>query len=111
MIIVMDNGQISEVGSFTELINHKGPFAEFLDNYMINKANDSTDAVSGETNSDSHEEEPKKKLSSEDHKSMQSSDPVDDETENTKKVHAVFCQIVILYSVYMHLLVFRQAHQ
>ncbi|CAG2241571.1 ABC transporter 7,ATP-dependent bile acid permease,Multidrug resistance-associated protein 7,Multidrug resistance-associated protein 1,ABC transporter C family member 8,Canalicular multispecific organic anion transporter 2,Canalicular multispecific organic anion transporter 1,Metal resistance protein YCF1,Multidrug resistance-associated protein 5,ATP-binding cassette sub-family C member Sur [Mytilus edulis] len=43
MIITMVDGKIGEVGTFTELIDHKGAFAEFLDNYMINKGNNKTE--------------------------------------------------------------------
>ncbi|XP_021375006.1 multidrug resistance-associated protein 1-like [Mizuhopecten yessoensis] len=34
LIVVLVNGQISEVGSFQELIGHAGAFAEFLKNYL-----------------------------------------------------------------------------
>ncbi|XP_069125383.1 multidrug resistance-associated protein 1-like [Argopecten irradians] len=34
LIVVLVNGQISEVGSFQELIGHPGAFAEFLKNYL-----------------------------------------------------------------------------
>ena len=33
-IMVLKDGQVSEVGSFTELMNHNGAFAEFLKNYL-----------------------------------------------------------------------------
>ena len=33
-IVVMVNGQISEVGSYKELLNHDGAFAQFLKNYL-----------------------------------------------------------------------------
>ncbi|XP_076117591.1 multidrug resistance-associated protein 1-like [Mytilus galloprovincialis] len=46
MIITMVDGKIGEVGTFTELIDHKGAFAEFLDNYMINKGSDKDDTLS-----------------------------------------------------------------
>ena len=32
-IVVMDNGSITEVGSYTELVDQDGAFAEFLRNY------------------------------------------------------------------------------
>ena len=32
-IVVMDNGAITEVGSYTELVEQDGAFAEFLRNY------------------------------------------------------------------------------
>ena len=31
---MMVNGQISEVGSYKELLNHDGAFAQFLKNYL-----------------------------------------------------------------------------
>ena len=33
VIVVMADGQITEVGSYTELINEDGPFAQFLHTY------------------------------------------------------------------------------
>ena len=33
VIVVMVDGQISEVGSYTELIDKDGPFAQFLHTY------------------------------------------------------------------------------
>lgn len=86
MIIVMNNGRISEVGSFTELISHRGPFAEFLDTYMINKDIASIDSKTPET--DSNKKESNKEVS--DNKvdsDTRSTDPDDDDSENCKKVH------------------------
>ena len=33
-IIVMKDGQVSESGSFMQLMDHNGAFAEFLKNYL-----------------------------------------------------------------------------
>ncbi|XP_071128962.1 multidrug resistance-associated protein 1-like [Mytilus edulis] len=46
MIITMVDGKIGEMGTFKELIDHKGAFAEFLDNYMINKGSDKEETLS-----------------------------------------------------------------
>ncbi|CAG2247906.1 ABCC1 [Mytilus edulis] len=45
MIITMVDGKIGEMGTFKELIDHKGAFAEFLDNYMINKGSDKEETL------------------------------------------------------------------
>ena len=37
-IIVMADGQISEVGTYRELLSRKGAFAEFLYNYLEKKS-------------------------------------------------------------------------
>lgn len=34
-IVVLTNGQISEVGSYDELLDHNGEFAQFLKEYLI----------------------------------------------------------------------------
>lgn len=34
-IIVLVNGKISESGTYEELINHAGSFAEFLETYLM----------------------------------------------------------------------------
>jgi ATP-binding cassette subfamily C (CFTR/MRP) protein 1 len=34
-IAVMSDGEISEVGSYDELIAHDGPFAQFLKTYLL----------------------------------------------------------------------------
>lgn len=34
-IIVMDNGRISERGTFQQLLQHNGPFAQFLQVYLL----------------------------------------------------------------------------
>lgn len=40
-IIVMSNGRITEVGSYRQLIEQNGAFAEFLQNYsMLSDMND-----------------------------------------------------------------------
>ena len=46
-IIVMDNGQISEVGSYTELIDRNGAFAEFLRNYGTSGENEDEEGEPG----------------------------------------------------------------
>ena len=35
-IVVLQDGAISEVGSFTELLERDGPFSEFLNQYLVN---------------------------------------------------------------------------
>ena len=40
VIVVMKDGEISEMGSYTELIHHNGPFAEFITNYLTEEQND-----------------------------------------------------------------------
>ena len=42
-IIVMVNGRITEMGSYENLINHDGPFAQYLKNYLIEEAEDNVD--------------------------------------------------------------------
>ena len=39
VIVVMADGQITEVGSYTELIDNDGPFAQFLHGYQTAEAN------------------------------------------------------------------------
>jgi ABC-type transporter Mla maintaining outer membrane lipid asymmetry ATPase subunit MlaF len=34
-IIVLSNGKISESGTYDELLDHAGPFAEFLETYLM----------------------------------------------------------------------------
>ncbi|XP_063420619.1 multidrug resistance-associated protein 1-like [Mytilus trossulus] len=36
-IVVMDNGQISEEGTFDELVAHNGPFAQFLKQHLLSE--------------------------------------------------------------------------
>lgn len=48
-ILVLTNGVISENGSYDELISHKGPFAQFLQTYLLdpnNRTNDDSDFIS-----------------------------------------------------------------
>ena len=40
VIVVMVDGQITEVGSYTELINNDGAFAQFLHTYKSAEEND-----------------------------------------------------------------------
>ena len=42
-IVVMDNGTITEVGSYTELVEQDGAFAEFLRNYATRDDNEEGD--------------------------------------------------------------------
>ncbi len=35
VIVVMEQGEITEVGSYEELLNHDGPFAQFLKAYLV----------------------------------------------------------------------------
>lgn len=45
-IVVLKEGKISEVGSFSQLMDHNGAFAEFLKNYLTEelvKADSSVD--------------------------------------------------------------------
>ncbi|KAK3091915.1 hypothetical protein FSP39_023706 [Pinctada imbricata] len=37
LIVTLVNGEISEVGTFQELMTHAGAFAEFLKNYLVNE--------------------------------------------------------------------------
>ena len=39
-IIVMQDGKISERGSYEELMSHDGPFAQFLKTYLAEMASD-----------------------------------------------------------------------
>ena len=39
-IVVMNNGMISETGTYQELVNLNGPFADFLNNYHIENDRD-----------------------------------------------------------------------
>jgi ATP-binding cassette subfamily C (CFTR/MRP) protein 1 len=36
-IIVLSDGKISEMGSYTQLMNHDGPFAQFLKVYFTHE--------------------------------------------------------------------------
>jgi hypothetical protein len=40
MIITMVDGKIGEMGTFKDLMNHNGAFADFLNNYMSEKVKD-----------------------------------------------------------------------
>ena len=42
-IVVMDNGSITEVGSYSELVDQDGAFAEFLRNYATRDDNEEGD--------------------------------------------------------------------
>ena len=45
-IIVLDNGRISEHGTFEELVMHNGPFAQFLQVYLLQEEDDEEDQES-----------------------------------------------------------------
>ena len=40
-IIVIVNGEVSEVGSYEELLSHDGAFAQFLKTYLTQEESDS----------------------------------------------------------------------
>ena len=42
-IIVMDNGTISESGTYDELMTHNGSFAQFLLQYLTNEPSEDMD--------------------------------------------------------------------
>ena len=42
-IVVMRNGQVSEMGTFQELLDRKGAFAEFIATYLVSNGDDDTD--------------------------------------------------------------------
>ena len=39
-IIVLVKGEVSEVGSYEELVDHNGPFAQFLKTYLTQEESD-----------------------------------------------------------------------
>jgi hypothetical protein len=47
-IIVMRDGQVSEMGSYQELVDRGGAFADFMAQYLINKGEGSTSPSSAE---------------------------------------------------------------
>lgn len=42
-IIVMENGTISEIGTYDELMTHNGAFAQFLLQYLTQESSDDLD--------------------------------------------------------------------
>lgn len=42
-IVVMDEGKITEVGSYSELVDQDGAFAEFLRNFAVREDNEEGD--------------------------------------------------------------------
>lgn len=42
-IVVMEDGKVTEVGSYTELMENNGAFAEFLRAYNSNESNEDDD--------------------------------------------------------------------
>ena len=58
LIVVLDNGCISECGTFTELLNRQGPFTEFLHEHMRKKIGKSeADSGNDTENEDEDDEE------------------------------------------------------
>lgn len=47
-IIVMVDGRISEVGSYTQLLAHRGAFAEFLRNYLTEQDDEALEELDPE---------------------------------------------------------------
>ena len=43
MIVVMKDGQITEVGTYEELVTHDGPFAQFLKEHLTQEQMDGFD--------------------------------------------------------------------
>jgi len=39
-VLVLVDGQISEVGSYEDLMSHDGPFAQFLKTHLMQQEND-----------------------------------------------------------------------
>ena len=35
LIIVLRNGEVSEMGTYNDLLSHKGPFSEFIATYLL----------------------------------------------------------------------------
>ncbi len=42
-IVVIDQGQISEIGSYDELLSHNGPFAQFLKTFLLKEESDESE--------------------------------------------------------------------
>ena len=49
-IVVLVNGEISEMGSYEELLSHDGPFAQFLKTYLTQEDSESEDECEEGTN-------------------------------------------------------------
>ena len=49
-IVVLVNGEISEVGSYEELLSHDGPFAQFLKTYLTQEDSESEEECDEEGN-------------------------------------------------------------
>ncbi|XP_067656381.1 multidrug resistance-associated protein 1-like [Haliotis asinina] len=43
VIVVMDKGEVTEVGSYEELLDHDGPFAQFLKTYLLQETDGESD--------------------------------------------------------------------
>ena len=52
LIITMVDGKIGEMGTFKDLMNHNGAFADFLNNYMSEKVKDNYCEDDGESEHD-----------------------------------------------------------
>ena len=46
-IIVMDQGKITEAGSYKELMTHDGPFAQFIRTHLLEHQDDDLDDPEG----------------------------------------------------------------
>ncbi|XP_048757959.2 multidrug resistance-associated protein 1-like isoform X1 [Ostrea edulis] len=49
LIVTLDNGEVSEIGSFQELMSHAGAFADFVRNYLTERLHDEEHADIAET--------------------------------------------------------------
>lgn len=43
MVIVIDKGRVSEMGTYDELLDHAGPFAKFLETYLVKSKKEEED--------------------------------------------------------------------
>lgn len=48
-IAVIADGQISEIGSYDELLTHNGPFAQFLKTFLLKEDSDDSDSEDPES--------------------------------------------------------------
>ena len=63
LIVVLDKGCISEYGTFTELLQHQGPFTEFLEEHLRKKMerSESDDSSDDEDSEEKNEDEVRSK--------------------------------------------------
>ena len=47
LIVVMNDGEVTEVGTFKELMGHAGSFAEYVRNYLCQKLEDDETILTG----------------------------------------------------------------